>query len=444
MTAAFGNIGRVPELRQRIVFTLALISVYRLGIFVSTPGVDRHLMQQYISQQSGTLFGMFNMFVGGAFEQASVFSLGIMPYISSSIILQLLTVVVPKLERLQKEGDQGRRKITQYTRYLTIAISIVQGTLIATQLESTAFNNVPVVAEPGLGFKAITVLSLTAGTAFIMWLGEQITEKGIGNGMSLLIFSGIVARLLPALYQTGQMAASESLKPLTILMLGAVVLVAIALVVFVERAQRRIPIQYSKRVVGRKQYGGESTHLPLRVNTSGVIPPIFASTLLVFPATVAQFLPDVEAMQRVQAALNPTEWLYNVLFVALIVFFAFFYTAVTFNAVDVADNLKKYGGYIPGVRPGQQTAEYIDRVLTRITTGGAIYIASVCVLPNVLINTVGQLPFYFGGTALLIVVGVALDTVNQVESYLITRNYESITGATNTRIRDRRSSMASP
>ena len=439
MTAVFGNIGRIPELRKRILFTLGLIAVYRLGIYVTTPGVDRHLMQEVIGAQQGTLFGMFNMFVGGALEQASVFTLGVMPYISSSIILQLLTVVIPKLDRLSKEGEQGRRKITQYTRYLTIIIALVQGSVIAANLEGMSPGGRAVVANPGLAFKAVTVLSLTAGTAFIMWLGEQVTEKGIGNGMSILIFSGIVARLIPAMFQTGQMVSQEVLKPLTMLFLLGIVLAAIAMVVFFERAQRRIPVQYSKRVVGRKQYGGQSTHLPLKVNSSGVIPPIFASSLLVLPATLSQFFPDSSVMGMIQQSLMPTEWMYNVIFIALIVFFCFFYTAVTFNPVDVADNLKKFGGYIPGVRPGKQTAEYIDRVLTRITAGGAVYISVVCVLPNLLIAWVGQLPFYFGGTALMIVVGVALDTVNQIESHLITRNYEGITGATGTRIRGRRS-----
>ena len=441
MTAAFGNIGRIPELRNRVLFTLGLLAVYRLGIFITTPGVDRRLMQEYIAGQAGTLFGMFNMFVGGALEQASVFTLGIMPYISASIILQLLTVVVPKLERLQKEGDQGRKKITQYTRYGTILISLVQGTIIAINLEGTVHNGQPVVPDPGIFFKFITVLSLTAGTAFIMWLGEQITERGIGNGMSLIIFAGIVAGLIPGLITTFDMAAQEVLKPLSLLALLLIVLGAIAFVVFVERAQRRIPVQYSKRVVGRKQYGGQSTHLPLRVNTSGVIPPIFASSLLVFPATMAQYFPESVLMSQVQQSLMPTEWVYNIIFIALVVFFTFFYTAVTFNPVDVADNLKKFGGYIPGVRPGKQTAEYIERVLTRITTGGAIYLSAVCVLPNLLIAWFGNLPFYFGGTALLIVVGVALDTVNQIESHLITRNYEGITGASGTRIRGRRSTM---
>ena len=424
------------------MFTCALLSVYRLGIFVTTPGVDRALMGEILQQQSGTLFGMFNMFVGGALEQASVFSLGIMPYISSSIIFQLLNVVVPKLERLSKEGEQGRKKINQYTRYGTIILAVIQGTIIAINLEGMNFNGQMVVTAPGMGFKFITILSLTAGTAFIMWLGEQITERGIGNGMSLIIFAGIVAGLLPSLYQTGQMVVGDILKPLSVLFLGAVVLGTIFVVVFFERAQRRLPVQYSKRVVGRKQFGGQSTHLPLRVNTSGVIPPIFASSLLIFPATLGQFFPDSALMQQVTASLVPTEWEYNVVYVGLIVFFTFFYTAVTFNPVDVADNLKKFGGYIPGVRPGKQTAEYIEKVLTRITTGGSIYLSAVCVLPNILLADNPNLPFYFGGTALLIVVGVALDTVNQIESHLITRSYDGFSGGVGSRVRGRKSTMA--
>ena len=442
MTSSFGNITKIPELRNRILFTLALLSVYRFGIFVTTPGVNRSLMGELINRQSGTLFGMFNMFVGGALEQASVFSLGIMPYISSSIIFQLLNVVVPKLERLSKEGEQGRKKINQYTRYGTIALAVIQGAIIAVNLEGTELDGRAVVAVPGMGFKVMTVLSLTAGTAFIMWLGEQITERGIGNGMSLLIFAGIVAGLLPSLYRTYQQITGEVIQPLTLLFVAAIVLATIAVVVFFERAQRRLPVQYSKRVVGRKQYGGQSTHLPLRVNTSGVIPPIFASSLLIFPATIGQFFPNSEIMQQVSSGLAPTEWFYNVVYIALIVFFTFFYTAVTFNTVDVADNMKKFGGYIPGVRPGKQTAEYIEKVLTRITTAGAIYLSAVCVLPNILLASQPQLTFYFGGTALLIVVGVALDTVNQIESHLITRDYEGFSGSLGTRIRGRRSTMA--
>jgi preprotein translocase subunit SecY len=442
MTASFANIGKVPELRQRILFTLGLLAVYRLGIFITVPGVDRGLMQKVLEQQSGTLFGMFNMFVGGALEQASVFSLGIMPYISSSIILQLLTVVVPTLERLSKEGDQGRKKITQYTRYGTIALSIIQGTIIATNLESLSYNGQNVVAEPGLGFRVLTILSLTAGTAFIMWLGEQMTERGIGNGMSLIIFSGIAAGVPQGLMLTFQMLTAETLKPLGLLAIGVVVLIGVAFVVFVERGQRRIPVQYSKRVVGRKMYGGQSTHLPLKVNTSNVIPPIFASTLLLFPATLVQFFPDSAIMQQLQGVLRPTEWSYNVVYGGLIVFFTFFYTAVIFNPEDVADNLKKFGGYIPGVRPGKRTAEYIEQVLSRLTTGASIYLTVVCVLPNALLAQFPNLPFQFGGTALLIVVGVALDTVGQIESHLITRSYEGFAGG-GARIRARRGAVQS-
>ena len=422
---SFANIGKVPELRNRLLFTLAMLAVYRLGIFISVPGVDRGLMEQYLQAQADTLFGMFNMFVGGALEQASVFSLGIMPYISSSIILQLLTVVVPTLERLSKEGEQGRKKITQYTRYGTIVLSVIQGTFIASNLESVEFGGQSVVISPGLGFTVLTILSLTAGTAFIMWLGEQITERGIGNGMSLIIFAGIIAGLPQGVIETARAGMAGTLKPVTMLLLVAFILLMVAVVVFVERGQRRIPVQYAKRVVGRKMYGGQTSHLPLKVNTANVIPAIFASSLLLFPATVVQFFPDSAVMQAAQGLLMPTEWGYNVVYASLIVFFTFFYTSVIFNPVDVADNLKKAGGYIPGVRPGQKTAEYIDRVLTRLTVGAAIYLGLVCVVPNVLIAVEEALPFYFGGTALLIVVGVALDTVNQIESHLITRSYDS-------------------
>ena len=436
MTASFANIGKVPELRQRILFTLGMLAVYRLGIFITVPGVDRSLMQKVI-EQAGGLFGMFNMFVGGALEQASVFSLGIMPYISSSIILQLLTVVIPTLERLKKEGEQGQKKITQYTRYGTIGLSIIQGTIIATNLEGLNYNGQNVVTTPGITFTIVTILSLTAGTAFIMWLGEQITERGIGNGMSLIIMAGIIAALPQAVFTTVQMAQSETLKPLTLLFVLAILISMIALVVFVERGQRRIPVQYSKRVVGRKMYGGQSTHLPLKVNTANVIPPIFASSLLLFPATLINFFPDSDFMQQLQGMLVPTDWGYNAVYGGLIIFFTFFYTSVIFNPVDVADNMKKFGGYIPGIRPGKRTAEYIEKVLTRITTGGALYLTFVCLFPNVILVWVPNLPFYMGGTAILIVVGVALDTVNQIESHLITRSYEGFSGSGG-RIRGRR------
>ncbi|MFL5410706.1 MAG: preprotein translocase subunit SecY, partial [Myxococcales bacterium] len=390
-----------------------------------------------VVQSSGGLLGLFNLFSGGALEQLSIFALGIMPYISASIILQLLTVVIPALEKMQKEGEVGRRKITQYTRYGTIVLSVIQGYGIASYLESLRDpTGLMVVVNAGWGFRAMTVISLAAGTAFIMWMGEQITERGVGNGISLIIFAGIVARIPDAIYQTyaAYRAPGAGLDEFKVLALLALMVVTIGVIVYFERGQRRIPIQYAKRVVGRKLYGGQSTHLPLKVNTAGVIPPIFASSILLFPATLASWFPF---LSRLSDEIRPGTWVYNTLYVALIIFFAYFYTAVTFNPVDVADNLKKYGGYVPGIRPGKTTADYIDHVLSRITFGGAIYIAAVCVLPTLLINQFG-VPFYFGGTALLIVVGVALDTVQQIESHLITRHYEGFTGPRGPRIRGRR------
>src|SRR5512138_3614012 len=436
VTSGIANMFRIPELRKRLLFTLGILAVYRLGIFVTTPGVDRIAMRRVVAS-SGGLLGLFNLFSGGALEQLSIFALGIMPYISASIILQLLTVVIPALEKMQKEGEVGRRKITQYTRYGTIVLSSIQGFGIATYLESLRDpTGLLVVANPGWGFRLITVISLAAGTAFIMWMGEQITERGVGNGISLIIFAGIVARIIPATASTlmAARAPGSQLTPLAILLLGAVMVVVIGLIVFVERGQRRIPIQYAKRVVGRKLYGGQSTHLPLKVNTSGVIPPIFASSLLLIPATLAGWFPFLNA---VNDAIRPGSWIYDVIYVVLIIFFAYFYTAVTFNPVDVADNLKKYGGYIPGIRPGKKTAEYIDFVLSRITFGGAIYLAAICVLPTIITNE-WNVQFYFGGTSLLIVVGVALDTVQQIEGHLITRHYEGFTGPRGPRIRGRR------
>ncbi len=435
MASGAFNIFKIPELRKRLLFSLGMLAVYRLGIYVTTPGVDRFAMKQVV--QSGNLLGLLNFFSGGAFEQLSIFALGIMPYVSSSIILQLLTVVVPALEKMNKEGEIGRRKITQYTRYGTIVLSALQGYGIATYLESLRTpGGLSVVADPGWGFRLITMLSLAAGTAFIMWMGEQITERGVGNGISLVIFAGIVARAPAAAYNTWLTfrAPGSNLEPIGLVVLAAIMFVVIGLIVFVERGQRRIPIQYAKRVVGRKLYGGQSTHLPLKVNTSGVIPPIFASSMLLIPATLAGWFPFLD---RVNTAIRPGSWIYNVLYVVLIVFFAYFYTAVTFNPVDVADNLKKYGGYIPGIRPGKKTADYIDHVLSRITFGGAIYLSAICVLPTIITNEF-NVQFYFGGTSLLIVVGVALDTVQQIEGHLITRHYEGFTGPRGPRIRGRR------
>jgi preprotein translocase subunit SecY len=434
--SAFTNIFRIPELRKRLFFTLGMLAVYRLGIYVTTPGVDRFAMRRVV-QEGGGFFGVLNFFSGGAFEQLSIFALGIMPYVSASIILQLMTVVVPALEKMQKEGELGRRKITQYTRYGTIVLSALQGYGIATYLESLRDpSGLSVVADPGWPFRLMTMVTLAAGTAFIMWMGEQITERGVGNGISLIIFAGIVARVPAAIYSTflAFRAPGAQVSEIGLLVLVAIMVAVIALIVFVERGQRRIPIQYAKRVVGRKLYGGQSTHLPLKVNTSGVIPPIFASSLLLIPATLAGWFPFLGA---VNDAIRPGSWIYDVLYVVLIVFFAYFYTAVTFNPVDVADNLKKYGGYIPGIRPGKKTADYIDYVLSRITFGGAMYLAAVCVLPTIITNEF-NVQFYFGGTSLLIVVGVALDTVQQIEGHLITRHYEGFTGPRGPRIRGRR------
>ena len=423
-----------------------MLSVYRIGIYISLPGVNRVEMQNVMATGgSGSFLGMFDMFSGGALEQLSIFALGIMPYISSSIIMQLMTIVVPKLEQLKKEGERGNRKITQYTRYGTIFLSLLQGTFIAIWLEGlgrggSGFATAEVVANPGLGFKIITVLTLTTGTCFLMWLGEQITERGIGNGISLIIFAGIVAGLPDALTQLGTLWSMGDLDLLTLMLVIISVAGTIAAVCFFERAHRRIPIQYTKRTAGRKAYQANQSHLPLKINVSGVIPPIFASSMLMFPGQLAT-MTDAPWMQQFSAAMQPTDWRYNVVYVGLIIFFTFFYTAVTFNPVDVAENLKKQGGFIPGVRPGKKTAEYIDRVLGRITVAGAIYLSVVCLIPAILQVAFG-VPYtftgIFGGTALLIIVGVALDTVQQIESHLITRNYDGFTGPKGPRIRGRK------
>lgn len=423
MLSGFQNVSRIPELRRRVLFTLGMLAVYRLGVHVPTPGIDRQAMAAFFEQQKGNLLGFLNLFSGGALEQFSVFSLGIMPYISASIILQLLTVVFPYLERLSKEGEVGRRKITQYTRYGTIVLSIIQGLMISIGLESTRGpGGFGLVLDPGWHFRIMTVITLTSGTAFIMWLGEQITERGIGNGISLIIFAGIVAGLPSALSTTFQFVREGEMGALVALLLLVLAVVLVGAIIFVERGQRRIPVQYAKRVVGRKMYGGMSSHLPLKVNTANVIPPIFASSLLIFPATAAQFA-NYPFVQTVAGYLAPGQWLHDVAFAVLIIFFAFFYTAIVFNPTDVAENMKKAGGYIPGIRPGQKTAEYIERVLSRITLSGAVYLCIVCLLPTMLIAQF-NVPFYLGGTALLIVVGVALDTVAQIETHLITRSYE--------------------
>jgi preprotein translocase subunit SecY len=421
--SGFQNIFKIPELKRRILFTAALLIVYRIGVHVPVPGIDAAALASFFARAKGTLLGLFDMFSGGALERLSVFALGIMPYISASIILQLLTVVIPHLEQLKKEGEQGRKKITQYTRYGTVLLSLIQGFGIAVGLESmSAPGGAPVVISPGWSFRLLTVITLTAGTAFIMWLGEQITERGIGNGISLIIFTGIVCRLPAAISNSFRLMRTGEMSIFIMLILVVMMVAVVAFIIFVEQGQRRIPVQYAKRVVGRRMYGGQSTHLPLKINTSGVIPPIFASSIIMFPATIANFI-NVPWMQNVAGYMRPGTGVYELLFIGFIFFFCYFYTAVTFNPVDVADNMKKAGGYIPGIRPGKRTADYIDKVLTRITLGGAIYVSAVCVLPTILIAQF-NVPFYFGGTALLIVVGVAIDTVAQIESHMLSRHYE--------------------
>jgi preprotein translocase subunit SecY len=426
LLGGFQNIGKIPELKKRIIFALLMLAVYRLGCHIPTPGIDGAALAAFFDARQGTLFGLFDMFSGGALSRMSVMALGIMPYISASIILELLTVVVPHLEKLKKEGEQGRKKITQYTRYGTVILSVVQGFGIAIGLERMSGpGGAMVVPIGGWGFRLLTVVTLTAGTAFLMWLGEQITERGIGNGISLIIFSGIVARFPVAVTNTFRLMGTGEITPFFMALLVALMIAVVGFIVFVERGQRRIPVQYAKRVVGRRMYGGQSTHLPLKVNTSGVIPPIFASSIIMFPATIANFLnvKELPWLQTVVNFLNPGHIVYILIYVMFIIFFCYFYTAVHFNPVDVADNMKKYGGFIPGLRPGKNTAEYIDRVLTRITFSGAIYVSAVCVLPHLLISKL-NVPFYFGGTALLIIVGVAMDTSNQIESHMLTRHYE--------------------
>jgi len=426
MIGAVQNITKIPELKKRILFTLFMLGVYRVVCHIPTPGIDSAALSAFFQARGDTLFGLIDMFSGGALEQMSVVALGIMPYISASIILELLTVVVPYLEKLKKEGEQGRKKIIQYTRYGTVVLSMIQGFGIAIGIENMVVGQNPVVPVGGWGFRILTPITLTAGTAFLMWLGEQITERGIGNGISLIIFAGIVARLPQAMLGVIQtMGAPGQLGPFGILVLLAFMISVVGFIVLVERGQRRIPVQYAKRVVGRRMYGGQTTHLPLKINTAGVIPPIFASSIIMFPATIANFMNVKEFpwLQTVVNFLSPGHVVYELVFVAFVIFFCYFYTAVHFNPVDVADNMKKYGGFIPGIRPGKNTADYIDRVLTRITFFGALYVSAVCVLPQILIYQL-HVPFYFGGTALLIVVGVAMDTSNQIEAHMLTRHYE--------------------
>jgi len=421
---SFRNVFKVKELRVRILFTVGILIIYRIGGHIPTPGIDGVALSAYFEQTSGTLFGMFDLFVGGAFTKATVFALGIMPYISASIIFQLLGPVVPYFQRLQKEGEEGRRKITQYTRYGTVLLASLQAYGTSLYLESlTGLGNEAIVAEPGWGFRAIVILTLTSGTIFVMWLGEKITERGIGNGISLIIFVGIISRFPEAVIQEVRLLFTGQRSFFTEVFLIAMMIGIIMAIIMVTRAQRKIPVQYPKRVVGRRMMGGAQTNIPLSVNTAGVIPIIFAQSVMFFPATIAQFFPDIDWIQNIAAYFNYTSWTYSAILGLIIVFFAFFYTAIVFNPTDIADNLKKNGGFIPGVRPGKRTSEYIDKVLTRITLPGAIFFALIAVVPYWLINQFG-VQYYFGGTSVLIIVGVALDTLQQVESHLLMRHYD--------------------
>ncbi len=418
----FENIGKIPELRQRILFTVGMLAVYRIGAYIPTPGVNGTALSQFLHQNGGALIGFFDMFSGGALSRLTIFALGIMPYISASIILQLLTVVHPTLQALAKEGERGRKLITRYTRYLTVFIALVQAFGIALGLEG--MNHGQFVPHPGWSFRFIVVVTLTAATTFVMWIGEQITERGVGNGISLIIFSGIIARLPAAIINTYKLYNQGEISGFLIISLVLMVFFIVTSIVFIETARRKIPIQYAKRLVGNKMMGGQSTHIPFKINTAGVIPPIFASSLISFPAIIAGFV-SIPWIQAIGKSLSPGSVSYTGLYVLLIVFFSFFYTAVVLNPSDVAENMQKYGGYIPGIRPGAKTIEYLYRVMNRITFVGALYLSVVCVIPELLIYQL-HVPFYFGGTSLLIVIGVSLDTAQQIESYMMSRNYEGI------------------
>ena len=460
---AVANVFRIPDLRKRILFTLGMLAVYRLGGHIPTPGIDANRLAAFFQQNQGTLFGFIDLFSGGMFRRLTIFALGIMPYITASIILQLLTVVVPTLEKLQKEGELGRRKITQWTRYLTVILALMQSFGIALTLERSDGG---FVLNPGIGFVLMTVLSLTTGTAFIMWLGEQITERGIGNGMSLLIFAGIVVgipRAIDDIYN--HVVVTKEWTPIHLIIILAIMIAVVAFIVLVERGERRIPVQYAKRVVGRRMMGGQSTHLPLKVNAGGVIPVIFASSLLAFPQTLAsmQVVRNSPFLSSLLGSIGGSQPLYYLLFVALIIFFCFFYVSIIFNPNEAADNMRKYGGFIPGIRPGKNTAEYMNKILTKITVVGGLYLSILSIIPQIMISGIKlqRMPlvgnwidtyfprwlldglnvnFYFGGTSLLIVVGVAMDTVNQIEAQLIMRHYEGFTPRAG-RIRGRRSSF---
>jgi preprotein translocase subunit SecY len=457
------NIFSIPDLRNRVLFMLAMLAVYRVGAFIPTPGINHDALAQLFRSQAGTIFGFLDMFSGGALRRFSIFALGIMPYITASIILQLATVVVPYLEKLSKEGELGRKKITQYTRYLTVGLTLFQGFMTAIALERSGGTGPAIVTTPGWGFRFMVMITLTTGTAFIMWIGEQISERGIGNGISLIIFAGIVVGLPSAIRFMWTQVVTRAWSIFTVFLLLIMMILVVAAVVFVERGQRKIPVQYAKRVVGRRVYGGQATHLPLKVNSGGVIPVIFAASIVAIPSTLGMVMP-YDFMKSLANQLTQGMPLYNLLYIAGIIFFCFFYVSIIFNPMEVADNIRKYGGYIPGIRPGRRTAEHIDRILSRLTAAGAVYLVLVCLLPEFLItgfkvqpipligprlddflNTVGLswittgmgVTFYFGGTSLLIVVGVAMDTIQQIESQLIMRHYDGF--LKKGRIRGRRS-----
>lgn len=434
------NITDIPELRKRILFTLGMLAVYRLGSFIPTPGINAQVLRDFFERTQGTLFGIFNLFSGGALERFSIFALGVMPYITASIILQVLTMAIPALERLQKEGEFGRRKITAYTRYLTIGLAFFQSFMLAITLEKAqGLAGELVVDQPGWSFRFLTALTLTGGTAALMWIGEQMTERGIGNGISMIIYAGIVVRIPAALGNTLEFLRTGELQLFYLIFALAAMAGIVILIVFMESSFRRIPVQYARRVMGRRVYGGQSTHLPLKVNTAGVIPPIFASSLLAFPFTILSFY-EADWAKVVTQFLTPGRWVYEVLYFALIIFFAYFYTAILYNPIDLSDNLKRWGGFIPGIRPGTATSDFIDRVLARITLVGALYVGVICILPSFFSGGL-HLPFYFGGTALLIAVGVAMDTMQQIEAHLLSRRYQGLLSSgtgTRSRIRSRR------
>ena len=424
----FGALNKATELKKRIWFTLAALVVYRLGTYIPIPGIDPGILREIFEQNAGGILGMFDMFAGGALGRMTIFALNIMPYISAAIIMQLMTAVSPNLDALKKEGETGRKKLNQYTRYLTVLLAAVQAYGISVGLENMAASGGSAVIDPGLFFRATTVITLVGGTVFLMWLGEQITARGVGNGISLIIFAGIVANLPSALAGTLELGRTGALSAAFIILLLAMAVAVIAFIVFIERSQRRITVQYPKRQVGNRMFGGEASHLPLKLNVSGVIPPIFASSILLMPVTLAQFSATgggPEWLTTVNALLGRGQPLYIGVYIGLIVFFAFFYTAIVFNPVETADNLKKHGGFIPGIRPGKNTADYLDYVLTRLTVVGAAYLAAVCILPEILISQY-QVPFYFGGTSLLIVVTVTMDTVGQIQSHLLAHQYEGL------------------